>query len=365
MRQLSICIAALASLAAFAAFAPLSAEFEPGDSVNLDSCAGDTTRLGVSRIVEIDAADGVNVGGDTRGAQRLLKDGEVVLTFDDGPTRTVTKPILKALADQCTKATFFMVGQMALSDPAMVREVAAAGHTVGSHTWSHKNLKAISLAKSEHEIEASISAVSQAKGTPVAPLFRFPYLNSTKETEAYLKSRNIAAIWIDVDSKDYLSRNPKVVQQRILSQLATTKKGIILLHDIHASTAAMLPGLLNELHERGFKVVHFVPKGQTETIASYDEAARKAFAAKAARQAKSKAASRPAIEPDETDLAAVTAVPGTRPQPNRDMKISTKPSIVEGLAGEGPAAPARNKKAVKPKEPESIWPSFFPDPKQL
>lgn len=345
MRQLFIGIAALVPLIALAALDPVSAEFEAGDAVKLDACAGDTSRLGVSRVVEIDPANGINVGGDMRGAQRLLNDGEVVLTFDDGPARSVTKPILKALADQCTKATFFMVGQMALSDPAMVREVAAGGHTVASHTWSHKNLKAVSQAKAEQEIEASVSAVSQAKGTPVAPLFRFPYLNSTKQTESYLKSRNIAAIWIDVDSKDYLSRNPKIVQQRILTQLAAAKKGIILLHDIHASTAAMLPGLLNELHERGYKVVHFVPKGETETIASYDEAARKALAARAAKQAKN----------PETDLAAV-AVPANRHKASHDKKVSTKPSIIEGLSGEHSA---KGKKAVKPKEPESIWPSFF------
>lgn len=369
MRQLSIYIAALASLLALAAYNPLSAEIEAGGSVNLDACAGDTTHLGVSRIVEIKSDGGPNVGGDMRGAEQLLNEGEVVLTFDDGPMRSVTKPILKALADQCTKATFFMVGQMALADVAMVREVAAAGHTVGTHTWSHKNLRAVSLAKSQQEIEAAISTVSQAKGTPVAPLFRFPYLNSTKQTENYLKGRNIAAIWIDVDSKDYLTRSPKVVQQRILAQLATAKKGIILMHDIHAWTAAMLPDLLKELHDRGFKVVHFVPEGHIETIASYDDAAQKALAAKAAKKAANPIATRsivwpmsPAPAPSaETDVAAVT-VPGTKHKPSRYKKISTKPSITEGLSGENSEAPAtapKNKKGLKPKEPESVWPSFF------
>ncbi|WP_045836730.1 polysaccharide deacetylase family protein [Hyphomicrobium sp. 99] len=369
MRQLSIYIAALVSLFALAAYDPLSAEIEAGGSVNVDACSGDPTRLGVSRVVEIDSAGGPNVGGDMRGAQQLLNDGEVVLTFDDGPMRSVTKPILKALADQCTKATFFMVGQMALADAAMVREVAAAGHTVATHTWSHKNIRAISLAKSQQEIEAAISTVSQAKGTPVAPLFRFPYLNSTKQTESYLKGRNIAAIWIDVDSKDYMTRSPKVALQRILAQLAATKKGIILMHDIHAWTAAMVPDLLKELHDRGFKVVHFVPKGQIETIASYDEAAQKALAAKAAKKAANPIATRSIVWPmspaptplEETDVAAV-AVPGAKHKANRYKKVSTKPSITDGLTGETsetPAQAAKNKKAVKPKEPESVWPSFF------
>jgi peptidoglycan-N-acetylglucosamine deacetylase len=368
MRQPSIYIAALASLLALAAYNPLSAEFEAGGSVNLDACAGDTTRLGVSRVIEIDPAAGNDIGGDIRGAQQLLNDGEVVLTFDDGPARSVTKPILKALADQCTKATFFMVGQMALSDPAMVREVAAAGQTVGTHTWSHKNLRAVSLAKSQLEIEASISTVSLAKGTPVAPLFRFPYLNGTKQASSYLKGRNIAAIWVDVDSKDYLTRSPKVVEQRILAQLTKTRKGIILMHDIHAWTAAMLPDLLKELQQRGFKVVHFVPKGQIETIASYDEAAQKALAAKAAKKAANPIATRSIVWPispapgpsAETDVAAV-ALPATKHKANRYKKISSKPSISEGPSGEtsdAPASAAKSKKGSKPKEPDSPW-SFF------
>ena len=81
-----------------------------------------------------------------------------------------------------------MVGQMALADPDMVKEVAAGGNTVGTHTWSHKNISAISLAKAKQEIEAAVSTVSKAKGSPAAPLFRFPYLNATKQSEAYLKS---------------------------------------------------------------------------------------------------------------------------------------------------------------------------------
>lgn len=334
MRHVSVYILAIASLIAFAMHDPLSAEIEPGAAVKPDACAGDTTKLGVSRTVEIDTTGGVDVGGDKADAKQLLNDGEVVLTFDDGPMRSDTKPIVKALADQCTKATFFMVGQMALADPEMVKEVAAGGNTVGTHTWSHKNIRAISLDKAKQEIEAAISTVSKAKGTPVAPLFRFPYLNATKQTEAYLKSRNVGAIWIDIDSKDYRTRSPKIVEQNILSQLAKQKKGIILMHDIHAWTAAQLPDLLKELHDRGYKVVHLVPKGQIETIASYDAAAEKALAAKAAAKAANPMVARSIVWP-----LASAPVPGsvnasasaTRHKSVRYRKIATKPTIIDGV----------------------------------
>ena len=365
MRQVSVYALAFASLLALAIYDPLSANIEPGGSVKADACTGDTTRLGVSRVIEIDTAGGAEVGGEKTDSEHLLKDGEVVLTFDDGPLKSVTGPVLKALADQCTKATFFMVGQMALADPDMVKAVAAGGHTVGTHTWSHKNIRAISLAKADQEIEAAISTVSKAKGAPVAPLFRFPYLNATRPTEAYLKSRNISAIWIDIDSKDYRTRSPKIVEQNILTQLAKQKKGIILMHDIHAWTAAQLPDLLKELHDRGFKVVQLVPKGQIETIASYDAAAEKALAAKAAAKAANPMVARAIVWPMSsvpgTDVAAASPA-GTRHKTwSRSRKLSTKPTIADGVTdGSEPVKipVVKVKKSSRTKDETPSWGIF-------
>src|SRR5262245_18560880 len=99
--------------------------------------------LGVSRVVEIDGSGGPRFGAP-HGDRDLLASREVVLTFDDGPMPRSTQPILAALAAQCTKATFFMIGEMAAEHPEVVREVAAQGHTIGTHTWSHLNLKRLS-----------------------------------------------------------------------------------------------------------------------------------------------------------------------------------------------------------------------------
>ncbi len=361
MRQVFVYFLAFASLFGLATYNPLWAEIEAGGSVKADACAGDTTRLGVSRVVEIDATGGANIGGEKADAKHLLNDGEVVLSFDDGPMKSVTRPILKALADQCTKATFFMVGQMALADPDLVKEVVDAGHTVGTHTWSHKNIHVISTAKAEQEIEAAISMVSKVKGSPVSPLFRFPYLNSTKQTEAYLKSRNIGAVWIDIDSKDYRTRSPKVVEQNILAQLAKEKKGIILMHDIHPWTAAQLPDLLKELHDRGYKVVQFVPKGQVETVASYDAAAEKALTAKLAAKKANPMATRAIVWPMSPTPEADPASAGSRHKSSRYGKIATKPTITDGISED--SAPvkipaSKSKKAPKSKEEPSPW-QFF------
>src|SRR5262245_28201006 len=99
-----------------------------------EACTPGPDALGVSRVAEIDTRAGPRFVFQYK-EQDILADGEVVLTFDDGPLRVYTKPVLEALAAHCTKATFFLVGRMAVADPEMVREYARLGHTVGIHTW--------------------------------------------------------------------------------------------------------------------------------------------------------------------------------------------------------------------------------------
>src|SRR5688572_30295614 len=146
--------------------------------------------LGVSRVVEIDTRTGPLFGAPYRELS-FLADGEVVLTFDDGPLRAYTMPVLEALAAHCARATFFLVGRMAVADPETVKEYARRGHTVGTHTWSHANLQAPTPLKARAEIELGFSAVQQAMGKPLAPFFRFPFLRDTKSMIFHLQERQI------------------------------------------------------------------------------------------------------------------------------------------------------------------------------
>src|SRR5256884_794138 len=95
--------------------------------------------LGVSRVVEIDTTGGPGFGFEHFKQIDFLTDKEVVLTFDDGPWPGNTPAVLKALDDECTKALFFSIGKHATYHPEILRQVLAAGHTVGAHTWSHAN----------------------------------------------------------------------------------------------------------------------------------------------------------------------------------------------------------------------------------
>ena len=256
-----ICMAAAGSVA------PASAQ---------EVCKPGPNALGVSRVVQVDTTGGPRFGFQYK-EHDLLAEGEVVLTFDDGPLRSHTRAILDALDAQCTKATFFLVGRMAVSDPEMVKEYHRRGHTVGIHTWSHANLRSITPLRARNEIELGFSAVQQALGQPVAPFFRYPYLADSKSMAIHLQERNIATFSIDVDSKDYRIHNADAVHRKVMGDLARTRKGIILFHDIHASTARALPGLLADLKAKGYRVVHLQPKADATTLPEFDAIAQQEF----------------------------------------------------------------------------------------
>ena len=254
---------ALAAVLVAALHALAGARAEP-----LPPCANPLA-IGVSRVIEVDATGGPRLGAQFN-RNSLLGDGEVVLTFDDGPQRPHTQEVLAALAAHCTKATFFMVGRNAMADPEMAQEVARQGHTVGTHTWSHRNMSTITPQHARAEIDLGFSAVRKAVGTPIAPFFRFPYLVQDEAMLAHLVTRNVAAFSIDIDPFDYLTRESSRVVQAVMRRVLTHKKGIILLHDVQPSTAGALKSLLDELRTRGFRVVHLIAKGRAETVPAYD-----------------------------------------------------------------------------------------------
>jgi peptidoglycan/xylan/chitin deacetylase (PgdA/CDA1 family) len=236
---------------------------------------GSEGAIGVARTQTIDTSSGPRYGHQQYKDIDFLADGEVVLTFDDGPLRPYTMPVLKALDAHCTKATFFVVGRMALSDPALVKETAKRGHTIGTHTYSHMDLRKTAASRARGEMELGFSAVTKALGAPTAPFFRFPYLSAPKGMLDYARSRRFGVFSIEVDANDYRTKDPAVVHRNVLSQLSEAKKGIILFHDIQASTAGALKGLLDELKVRGFKVVHLQASAPVATLPEFDAMAVK------------------------------------------------------------------------------------------
>ena len=221
--------------------------------------------LGTSRVLSVDPAQYPRVGLKSFPQTLPLRDHEVVLTFDDGPWAPTTPKVLSALARECVRATFFLIGKPASEHPELVRRIAAEGHTIGHHTWLHRSLKRIRPSETKGEIEHGISAVETAlhgvaTTTPSTPFFRFPGFESTPATLDFLQSRKIAVFGADLWASDWIRMTPKQELALLIKRLKVSNRGIILLHDPKAQTAAMLPAFLRYLRDNGYHVVHLVPK---------------------------------------------------------------------------------------------------------
>jgi peptidoglycan/xylan/chitin deacetylase (PgdA/CDA1 family) len=254
----------------------------PSGPASLSSCPNNANALGLARVVEIDTTGGPGFGFEHFKMHDFLRDREVVLTFDDGPWPKNTPAVLKALNAHCTKAIFFPIGLHATYEPGILKQVAAAGHAIGSHTWCHQDLsktkgkcringkiEAVEYDPKD-EIEKGISAVAWAVGAPAAPYFRFPALRQPSELMAYLAQRNIGIFSTDFDSFDFKMRKPDQVKQAVMTKLKKFGKGIVLMHDFQHATAEATMDLLNQLKAEEYKIVFMKPKFPVKTLAQYD-----------------------------------------------------------------------------------------------
>jgi peptidoglycan/xylan/chitin deacetylase (PgdA/CDA1 family) len=269
---------------AFAQAAPAQPQGQaPAPAAPIQANCGNPNAIGVSRIVEIDTTGGPGFGFEHFKTHDFLREGEVVLTFDDGPWPKNTPAVLAALQAHCTKAIFFPIGLHATYEPGILKQVAAGGHAVGSHTWCHQDLsktkgKCQVAGKTQaveydpkDEIEKGISAVRWAVGGPTAPYFRFPALRQPPELIEYLGKRNIGIFSADLDSFDFKMRKPEQVRQSVMAKLKKHGKGIVLLHDFQHATGEAAMDLLNDLKAGGYKIVFMKPKFPVTTVASYDQ----------------------------------------------------------------------------------------------
>jgi peptidoglycan/xylan/chitin deacetylase (PgdA/CDA1 family) len=219
--------------------------------------------LGTTRVLEVDAATFPRVGLQSFPQTLPLADKEVVLTFDDGPFPPTTTRVLEALAHECVRATFFVTGRNSAANPALLRRMAAEGHTIGHHTWSHPNLMRIPASTATEEIDRGIAADELAlHGTastvPTTPFFRCPYFESTPAVLDLLQSRGLVVFGADLWASDWNRMTPQQELKLITDRLHAAGKGIILFHDTRAQTAAMLPDFLRYLRDNQYRVVHVV-----------------------------------------------------------------------------------------------------------
>jgi peptidoglycan/xylan/chitin deacetylase (PgdA/CDA1 family) len=222
--------------------------------------------LGTFRVLSVDAKTNPRVGLKSFPQTLPLADHEVVLTFDDGPNPPTTSKVLAALAQECVRATFFLIGLHASQHPDMVKRIAREGHTIGHHTFSHPFMARIPFDKAKGEIDRGIAANEMAlhgssTTTPSTPFFRFPYFEATPAELDMLQARGIVVFGADLWASDWNEMTPEQELKLVTERLAAAGKGIVLFHDPKARTAAIMPAFLRYLRENGFRVVHVVPAG--------------------------------------------------------------------------------------------------------
>ncbi|WP_240377721.1 polysaccharide deacetylase family protein [Bacillus piscicola] len=184
---------------------------------------------------------------------KLDPDGKyVALTFDDGPHPEVTPRILDTLKKHDAKATFFMLGSQVEYYPSLANKVDEAGHEIGDHTMNHQDLSVLGLDQIQEEMQQSSNIIEKATGRTPA-LLRPPYGASNGDVEQIASDLGHPLVMWSVDSLDWKSRNAEAVYEKVMSTVASGS--IVLLHDIHPSTADALPQILTSLEEQGYQMV--------------------------------------------------------------------------------------------------------------
>jgi peptidoglycan/xylan/chitin deacetylase (PgdA/CDA1 family) len=216
--------------------------------------------LGTSRILTVNPRTFPMVGRAQYRESLPLRAREVVLTFDNGPSYPYTETILKVLAAECVKATFFAMGSNVAEDPEQVRRIAQEGHTIGVQTFNPVSLTSLPAAEATKEIDDGIDALNKALQTNRATtFFRAPMLQLSPQLARSVISRGMMVWSIDVDSRDWNDATEEQIVDQVMKGLERFSGGIIALQDIQPTTARALPLLLEKLKQQKYRIVHAVP----------------------------------------------------------------------------------------------------------
>ncbi|MFE7758206.1 polysaccharide deacetylase family protein [Streptomyces sp. NPDC057418] len=176
----------------------------------------------------------------------------IALTFDAGPAED-TPHLLDVLKEKKVPATFFLLGRNhVLKHPGTVRRIAAEGHEVANHTWTHAILTELKPDAIRAELERTQLAIEEITGKK--PRLMRPPQGRTDDTVSRIsKELGLSQVLWSATAKDYSTNDSALIRKRILDQAG--RDGIILLHDIYKGTVPAVPGIVDTLKDRGYTFV--------------------------------------------------------------------------------------------------------------
>lgn len=190
-----------------------------------------------------------SVSSTEKEIEKPSNEKRVALTFDDGPNPKTTPEVLKTLDEYQVKATFFLLGTNAKSNPDIVKEIKKANHEIASHTNTHSDLTTLTPEQVKADIDKSDQAIKEITGEKPAYI-RPPYGAVNKKVAEIIKRPLIQ--W-SVDSNDWSLKNKEKIAERVKSTVYPGS--IILLHDIQEQSAQALPDILRFLKEENYELV--------------------------------------------------------------------------------------------------------------
>ena len=197
---------------------------------------------------------GSNFNGVERGSRRLA------LTYDDGPNDPCTLQLMEVLARYDVKATFFVVGKFVRERPDIVRELVAAGHAIGNHTYTHPNLIFVSTPELKRQIEQTNEAIFDACGVRPS-LFRPPFGGRRPGTFSTAREYGMLPVMWRVTCYDWSAKSSESIEHK--AERGIRGGDVILLHDgdhlrmggDRSHTVRATENLIRRYQQRGFEFV--------------------------------------------------------------------------------------------------------------
>src|SRR5579884_1706172 len=205
-----------------------------------------------------------------------FRPGEVALTFDDGPDPHWTPRILDVLKEKQVPATFFIVGENALTQRGLLEREVREGHEVGSHTYTHPNLATVSKTQVLFELNTTQRLFEAFTGRTLK-LFRAPFFGDAEPTTADevipvwdAQNRGYISVGLHVDSEDWQRPGVPTIVNNVLTRIlqapphcddnsdAQCSRNVVLLHDSggdRSQTIAALPIIIDTLRAHGYRFV--------------------------------------------------------------------------------------------------------------